>query len=117
MTGISSDSTNRDVANGTVTECTYGTGESHFNGASIGTTRSPHTSGVNGTYSKLPSSENPLPDVRRIVTGHNESGQSIHVVDSRFPTQIIRANDRVVGYKVRRSSDHNSSRRLTDGEL
>ncbi|GFZ50084.1 hypothetical protein JCM24511_07837 [Saitozyma sp. JCM 24511] len=43
---------------------------------------------------------NPLPPQRRIVTGHDAKGRSIHASDQEFKTQVITTPVRTVGMQV-----------------
>jgi hypothetical protein len=43
---------------------------------------------------------NPLPPQRRIVTGHDANGRSIHAKDHEFTTEIVKTPVRTVGFKV-----------------
>jgi hypothetical protein len=48
---------------------------------------------------------NPLPPQRRIVTGHDAKGRSIHASDQEFKTQVITTPVRTVGMQVGRRPD------------
>jgi hypothetical protein len=48
---------------------------------------------------------NPLPPQRRIVTGHDANGRSIHALDQEFNTQVITTPVRTVGMQVSRRLD------------